>query len=234
MRLLPRSAKGTWLLAAAAWAAGCVVLWQIIPPVPRAVINFPGTKWFIDIGPGGRTVTFLCGASATDRGGILVWDIETGTVRAAGDKEINAPIDPSSDGTPIAPVPLDPDAILESVSPDGRTALVTAKQFSLTGAVREWLGRWGLSVSPTWNDTQYVLLDATTGRRLMSLPPCGSMFAPDSKSFAHFSPGSDQIELWDISPPKSLFWFALAATILALPLAGLAWRRSRRLRRGAA
>ena len=40
-----------------------------------------------------------------------------------------------------------------------------------------------------------------------------------------------QLEFWDIPPRKSLTWFALSAAVLALPPAGLAWRRSRRLRR---
>jgi hypothetical protein len=40
-----------------------------------------------------------------------------------------------------------------------------------------------------------------------------------------------EITIWDIPRRKPLTWLALTAAVLALPLAGLAWRRSRRLRR---
>ena len=33
------------------------------------------------------------------------------------------------------------------------------------------------------------------------------------------------IGIWELPPRKPLTWFALVAAILALPLAGLAWRR---------
>jgi hypothetical protein len=44
MRLLPRSARGTWLLAAAVWVAGCALAWCILPPVPRGTAFLPGVS----------------------------------------------------------------------------------------------------------------------------------------------------------------------------------------------
>jgi len=41
MRLLPRSRRGTWLLAALAWLAACAALWSALPVVPRAKWNAP-------------------------------------------------------------------------------------------------------------------------------------------------------------------------------------------------
>jgi WD40 repeat protein len=55
------------------------------------------------------------------------------------------------------------------------------------------------------------------------------LFSSDSSMFGLMTDAD--IEIWDIPPRKPLTWFALAAAVLALPLAGLAWRRSRRLRR---
>ena len=44
MRLLPRTVRGTWALAAAAWLAGCALAWPLLPARPRA-------EWR-DVGPG--------------------------------------------------------------------------------------------------------------------------------------------------------------------------------------
>ncbi|HTK76221.1 MAG TPA: hypothetical protein VL371_13240, partial [Gemmataceae bacterium] len=35
MRLLPRTPRGTWLLAGAVWLTGCGVLWWAVPYRPR-------------------------------------------------------------------------------------------------------------------------------------------------------------------------------------------------------
>jgi hypothetical protein len=42
IRLLPRTPRGTWLLAGAVSLAGCGVLWWIPPPAPRAEWTVPG------------------------------------------------------------------------------------------------------------------------------------------------------------------------------------------------
>jgi WD40 repeat protein len=41
MRILPRSAKGTWLLAAVAWVGLCAVVWWLLPTVPRVSWTLP-------------------------------------------------------------------------------------------------------------------------------------------------------------------------------------------------
>jgi hypothetical protein len=42
--------------------------------------------------------------------------------------------------------------------------------------------------------------------------------------------GEMNVGLWDIPPRKSLTWFAAVAALLALPIALVAWRRTRKLR----
>src|SRR5436190_931154 len=43
MRLLPRSARGTALLAAALWPAATAALWACLPVLPRVAFPPPGT-----------------------------------------------------------------------------------------------------------------------------------------------------------------------------------------------
>jgi hypothetical protein len=64
------------------------------------------------------------------------------------------------------------------------------------------------------------------GRYSFLLSPNGQMLAVQRDNSI--------IDVFDLPPRKPLTWFALAAALLALPLAGLAWRRSRCLRRGVA
>jgi hypothetical protein len=55
MRMLPRSARGTWLLAAAAWVGGCVALWYALPEVPRATLRLPIDADLVGFGPNGES-----------------------------------------------------------------------------------------------------------------------------------------------------------------------------------
>jgi hypothetical protein len=56
--------------------------------------------------------------------------------------------------------------------------------------------------------------------------------ASEGQSLAVFPQGhAGIVKLWHSPPRKPLSWFALPAAVLALALAGMAWRRSRRVRR---
>jgi hypothetical protein len=86
------------------------------------------------------------------------------------------------------------------------------------------------------DDTCYLVFDHRTDNevgRFYPRHPWLVELAPDGR-MAINARQDGQLEFWDIPPRKPLTWFALAAAVLALPLAGLAWRRSRRLRREAA
>jgi hypothetical protein len=58
-----------------------------------------------------------------------------------------------------------------------------------------------------------------------------TLSASDSSALALRDPWAQSLWLiWDIPPRKSLTWFAAGAAILALPIALVAWRRTRKLR----
>jgi WD40 repeat protein len=116
-------------------------------------------------------------------------------------------------------------------TPDGATVLVGGPWLSPASLWLLWLQ--GLGISLPWHpelDWAVDVLDVATGRRLAQLPEASGVVAsPDSRTLAVSRDG--RIELWDLPPRKPLTWLVIAAALLALPLAWLARRRVRRLRR---
>jgi hypothetical protein len=55
MPLLPRSRRGTGLLAGAVWLAACVGLWWVLPVVSREVLRLQESEVLLGFGPGGAT-----------------------------------------------------------------------------------------------------------------------------------------------------------------------------------
>src|SRR5439155_15280875 len=55
MPLLPRSRRGTWLLAAAVWLAACAGLWWALPVLPRGEFRLPKGAELVSLGPGFAT-----------------------------------------------------------------------------------------------------------------------------------------------------------------------------------
>jgi hypothetical protein len=56
MRVLPRSARGTWLLAAMTWAGACAGAWGLLPGMPRTTLHLPVEAELVGFGPNGDTV----------------------------------------------------------------------------------------------------------------------------------------------------------------------------------
>jgi hypothetical protein len=56
MRLLPRTARGTWLLAGAVWLAWCGAVWSVLPVRPRAVWTMPEPSRIIGFLPNTSTL----------------------------------------------------------------------------------------------------------------------------------------------------------------------------------
>jgi hypothetical protein len=85
MRLLPKTPRGTWLLAVAVWLAGSSALWWVLPYRPRAVTAVARENRLLGIGPGGRTVLF---EGVADVAGewpptvpVRLWDTAAASVR---------------------------------------------------------------------------------------------------------------------------------------------------------
>jgi hypothetical protein len=133
------------------------------------------------------------------------------------------------------------------VSPDGQT-LLSIPDDAQVGPMEKIVRRLGLPwpFAPSPGRARAQLYNAVTGnsqgnipawypKRVYELeaPVMAFRWFPDGRTLAIMpDPEHPTVwDLWDIPPRKPLGWFALGAAILALPLAGLAWRRSRRLRR---
>ncbi|MFO0810242.1 MAG: WD40 repeat domain-containing protein [Gemmataceae bacterium] len=153
MRLLPRTPRGTRLLAGLAWAAGTAWLWWVLPPVPRVVIPNAGT--FIGFLPDGASVLiasadstvtrydaatgrelsrFSLGQPATshfwsatmsDDGRYLAWSV-------TGSSPFSVLVWDLAAGRPLADLPGN----LPAFSPDGRRLVTTAD--GPLGNLRVW------------------------------------------------------------------------------------------------
>src|SRR5437667_9293836 len=54
MRFLPRSRRGTWLLAGAVWLAACAGGWWTLPVMPRGELRLPHDIDLVGLLPGGQ------------------------------------------------------------------------------------------------------------------------------------------------------------------------------------
>jgi WD40 repeat protein len=94
MRLLPRTARGTWTLAAATWLAACAIAWTLLPLQPLAEWPLDAPLQPVGFIPGRRT--FVAGPLLRAGDGAIEslrsFDADTGQVTewATGDDEIRA------------------------------------------------------------------------------------------------------------------------------------------------
>jgi hypothetical protein len=78
MRFLPRSPRGTGLLAVVVWIGHCAAAWQMLPPQSRAVISTAGFHQPIAFSPDGRIfVTREYGADGKPSG-VGFWSANSG------------------------------------------------------------------------------------------------------------------------------------------------------------
>src|SRR5262245_15323071 len=77
MRLLPRTARGTWLLAGAVWLTGCAVVWWVLPGRPRATYPMTRGEGLHTILPDGRGVVSAREHVGIFTGPVRVWHAST-------------------------------------------------------------------------------------------------------------------------------------------------------------
>jgi WD40 repeat protein len=150
---------------------------------------------------------------------VTVWDVQAGRPRA----EIAVESDEAK---------INPDTRGLLVSPDGRTGGVMVGD-----TIRDRLAEWAERLRLPWprrstTAEASVLFDTTTGRETARLPrdSCWGCWSPDGSQLAVRDWSDHRVRVWDMPPRPSVAWLAIAAAGLAVPVAGLAWRRSRRLR----
>src|SRR5262245_5053749 len=73
MRLLPRTARGTWLLAGAAWLTACAVVWWVLPARPRAAFPMAPGEGLLTVLPDGRGGVSARERDGTFTGPIRIW-----------------------------------------------------------------------------------------------------------------------------------------------------------------
>jgi hypothetical protein len=136
---------------------------------------------------------------------------------------------------------------IDQINASNNGRLVVIRHSGSHGVLGEICSRLGMAsflLDPT-QECRGAIFDAQTGSKLGEIPfMCGwrddprrySPFetldwSPDDKTLLTLRPGTlSTWEIWDIPPRKSLMWFAAGAALLALPIALLAWRRTRKLR----
>src|SRR5262249_43502386 len=124
----------------------------------------------------------------------------------------------------------------ESISPDGRTILVDCQRDAPDDSILARLAQRFPRLQPLFGSQSPgfgLLLDAESGRRLGVVPAFvpSCRWSPDGQMIAMINQDGRAVQLWDVPPRKPRSWFAAGATLMALPLAWLAGRRVRRLRR---
>jgi WD40 repeat protein len=134
------------------------------------------------------------------------------------------------------PVRQEHKAELLRITPDGRQLVAKAYIYN------PWLLRlnawWPRRPEESFITTRLKIVSVTDGRTAAVLPSQFDWDRRDGLERTQFSPDGSllalmtdtEIEVWDMPPRKSLTWFVVTAIGLTLPVAGLARRRSRRLR----
>jgi WD40 repeat protein len=228
MRMLPRSARGTWLVAGATWAAGCAGIWWIMPPHPRATITVAGAQWPCAFSPDGKwLVTESANADGSSQ--LRVWDASTGR---------------SAPHLPQLPTHEAGSARI-TFSPDGRWLLF----FAATRAVGEQYVLMDLrtgrhttksalttSASPAFSPTELIvavaeyegegacpvrLLELPTLRRTAELAGAQGpvAYSPDGRILATGGVDSASGEPLRVQAQRVLLWDAATTRVIAtLPL----------------
>jgi hypothetical protein len=132
------------------------------------------------------------------------------------------------------------------VSPDGRAVLAVHGR-APAGRVENFIRGHGLPwpFAPADDRVTIRLYDAATGRPAgeftaartadkieSSEMPLAHRWTADGRTLAVAADADhpNVWDLWDVPPRPPLMWLAAAAGLLAVPIAGLTWRRTRRLR----
>ena len=201
MHIPPRSAKGTWLLAAVTWIGLCAAAWEVLPPQPRVTLNHQGASpWMFS--PDGRILVTQKSTADGLELGAAFWNVKT--------------------GQPLSSLPILPAGhSVRSFSFDGRWVRVYHQpNRDVQGTDQSWDLTAGLQVTH-WTKPNWVIFSPTeplvavgtdTGDhpniQLLDLPsltlrtelPDAScpFFSPDGRLIAAPGPGQAQVSVWSV------------------------------------
>jgi WD40 repeat protein len=166
--------------------------------------------------PDGESVVVL--TRCDDGGyGVTCWDLATDQRRW-----VSRPYRDNKMPTEVVPAPAGGPIRVTGFWADG-------PEFYEPTRVEAWLVKLGL-VRPKSESASLVhLLDPATGRELHQYVAPGAVWSPDGRTVAG---GTGAVEVWDVPPRKPLTWWLALAGAAAVPIAGLAHWRGRRLRAG--
>jgi WD40 repeat protein len=196
----------------AAYPLGC---WDVA--TGRELVG-PTDVWAARPSADGQTLLTLARSSGGVRR-VTVWDVPAGRPRAEVAVE--------SDEAKITP---DTRGLL--LSPDGQVGGVLVGEPN-----RDRLAEWAERLRLPWprrstTAEASVLFDTTTSRETARLPRegCWGHCSPDGSQLAVRDWGDHRVRVWDMPPRPPVAWLVITAAGLAVPVAGLAWRRTRKLR----
>jgi hypothetical protein len=146
MRLLPRTPRGTWLLAGLAWAAAWAAVWWALPVQPRVEWQAPWSCELLGFFGDGRTLVTLDSPARDRLGRVRFWDVETGAPQnllpgGAGESAVAAALTPDGRSVLVtvarnarAVPPEYQVRLYQPGNPDGRV-LLTSDRFTLAGTL---------------------------------------------------------------------------------------------------
>jgi hypothetical protein len=229
MCLLPKTPRGTWLLAGLVWVAFCTWTWWALPVRPRLKLQAPYGCIPVGFLAGGHTLVTLDEWGTPDRPSLVrLWDAETGTPLATlpkwgGEASRSAIITPDGKSILVGWSRYAPDRLPAAQyrfslhRPDDLLGRTLLEDSSLVN------DRWGLSVVPSPDgktlavvrgmgsqERNTELWDGERQELLASFPECYFDFSPDGRWFAALALQRKQpksrpetpapgIVLWDVT-----------------------------------
>jgi WD40 repeat protein len=120
-----------------------------------------------------------------------------------------------------------------TISPRGNmiaTATLTSTPDTMGTLVRQVGFNWPLPTEPDFRSV--TLISADTGQLTATVRGDADFarWSRDGSLLATVDQDERTIRIWDVPPRQSLAWLAVGAALLALPIALVAWRRTRKLR----
>jgi WD40 repeat protein len=232
-----------------------VVLWDVAGARQVGMLALPqDPAWQLEFTPDGRRLVAMVRAdinviNAPPSFTVMVWDLPAGRELVRVEDESPLPVNRSDllvtiDDQRLRGYDLDTGTLrysvyhgfsqedVPSVSAAGGRVAGGGEELTVLTRCRQWLQNHRLPVRANSEYRSFVsLVDAATGRPDVHMVGVKApLLSPDGRTLAVMT-GENVTQFWDLPLPSATGRFVAAAALLAVPVAGLAWRRTRRLRK---